>query len=63
MPYPLICLKQSLSYYGSRNIYTSIFNYSFVTKIRAVNRRMNLGKIYFENMYIIAASKAKANII
>lgn len=46
-----------------KRIYISTINYSFVTKIRAVNKRMNLGKIYFENMYIIAASKTKANII
>lgn len=36
--------------------------YNLLINIRAINKRRNLGKIYFEKTYIIIASIAKVNI-
>ena len=35
-------------------------NYSLDMKTRVLNRRTNLGRMYLENMYIMAMSKLKA---
>lgn len=51
----LITIKNNIYIYISNN-------YNFVKKTRAVNKRTNLGKIYFENIYIITISKVKANV-
>jgi hypothetical protein len=37
-------------------------NYNLVMKTRVKNKRTNLGRIYFEKIYIIATSKIKANV-
>lgn len=40
-----------------------ISNYNLVIKTRVLNKRTNLGKIYFVNIYIITISKIKAKVI
>ena len=39
------------------------FNYNLVIKTRVLNKRTYLGKVYFENIYIINISKIKAKVI
>jgi len=36
--------------------------YNLLINIRVVNKRTNLGNMYFENTYIIITSKIKANV-
>lgn len=38
-------------------------NYNLVIKIRVLNKRTNLGKMYFEKIYIMSISKIKAKVI
>lgn len=40
----------------------SNINYNLLINIRVVNKRTNLGNIYFENTYIIITSKIKAKV-
>ena len=37
--------------------------YNLLINIRLKNKRINLGKTYFEKIYIIIISNAKANVI
>lgn len=39
-----------------------IIIYNFTIKIRDVNKRTNLGNIYFENTYIIMINNIKAKV-
>lgn len=48
--------------YNPKNNFVS-GGYNLSIKTRVVNKRTNLGKIYFENTYIIIISKIKAKII
>jgi len=40
----------------------NIIIYNFTIKIRDVNKRTNLGNIYFENTYIIMINNIKAKV-
>lgn len=37
-------------------------NYNLLINTRVINKRTNLGNIYFENTYIITTSNIKANV-
>ena len=40
----------------------NITYYNLLINIREMNKRTNLGNIYFENTYIIIVSNTKANV-
>ena len=42
--------------------YITINNYNLLIKTRVKNKRTNLGKIYFENRYIITIINIKAKV-
>ena len=44
------------------NIINISIYYNFTIKIRDVNKRTNLGNIYFENTYIIMINNIKAKV-
>jgi hypothetical protein len=37
-------------------------DYNLLIKIRVINKRTNLGNMYFENTYIITTSNIKAKV-
>jgi len=39
-----------------------LINYNLLINIREINKRTNLGKMYFENTYIIITSNMKAKV-
>ena len=54
MRYSIYASKTEFNFISKqKHINISTFNYSFVKNIRAVNKRVNLGKIYFENYKLV----------
>lgn len=54
-----------IAMYGAFKVFiynNIIIIYNFTIKIRDVNKRTNLGNIYFENTYIIMINNIKAKV-
>ncbi len=52
-----------LQFYINKYNILHISHYNFVKNIREINKRTNLGNMYFENIYIIITSNIKVYTI
>ena len=52
-----------LQFYINKYNILRISHYNFVKNIREINKRTNLGNMYFENIYIIITSNIKVYTI
>ena len=59
-PHIAICVYYLRSKEHGARLRIEAANYNLDMKTRVLNRRTNLGKMYFENIYIMTISKVKA---